>query len=111
MYHLERLMSVQQAMKYIPLGKTKMVEVFHDIGAVTIGKKLMVTERQLALYVMRHQTQPDDETQPKRKKPRPKIDMDGLLDEFGRIPTRREMREKDKKKGATSNGKSGSGKG
>ena len=89
---MERYLTVRQAMQMLPLGKTTLTAIFHELNPVTNGRKLLVTERALEGWIARHTASGRTAAEAEKKKPSPKR-KDALpwLTPDGRIPTRKEL--------------------
>lgn len=89
----ERLLTVKDAMQIIPLGKTKVTEIFKSITHMP-GGKLMVYECDLQAWIAQNMVPGKAPTEPPAPAPkRKRVKIDGLTED-GLIPYR------SKKKGA-----------
>lgn len=89
---MERYLTVRQVMQVLPLGKTTVTAICHQLDPVTYGKKLMVTERALQGWIASHTASSLAAMEAAKKRPKPRItNADALLTPEGLIPTRKQL--------------------
>ena len=94
----QKLLTVNDVMKIIPLSKPTVTKIVSSIPHVRAGRRLLVAESEISYWVKKNLTdpnQPDAKPKPVKRRPLP---PDVILNDKGLIPTRREQMEIDKRR-------------
>ena len=84
---MERLLTVRDAMKIIPLGKTKVTEIINTLPHINTGGKLLVSMGALEMWVRENMVNGKVEKKAPPP-PRKRVKIEGLTED-GLIPYRR----------------------
>lgn len=86
---MERLLTVRDAMKIIPLGRTKVTEIINTLPHINTGGKLLVSMGALEMWVRENMVNGKEEKKaPPPPPPRKRVKIEGLTED-GLIPYRR----------------------
>lgn len=98
---MERYLSTAQVMQQLPIGRTSCVQLMHELGAVTFGKKLMIRESLIEAHLKRLEAARYTPTEQPTRRPKKKPPDMPLLTPDGKIPTRQQLRkmEEERKRG------------
>ena len=88
---MERYLTVRQVMQVLPLGKTTVTAICHELDPVTHGKKLMVTERALQSWIASHTASSRAAIEAAKQKPKPRRVESPWLTPDGKVPTRKQL--------------------
>lgn len=84
---MERLLTVKDAMKIIPLGKTKVTQIVNTLPHINTGGKLLVSMGALEMWVRENMVNGKAEKKAPPL-PRKRVKIEGLTED-GLIPYRR----------------------
>lgn len=85
---MERLLTVRDAMKIIPLGKTKVTEIINTLPHINTGGKLLVPMGALEMWVRENMVTSKGTEKKAPPPPRKRVKVEGLTED-GLIPYRR----------------------
>lgn len=84
----DRLLTVRDAMKIIPLGKTKVTEIINSIPHINTGGKLLFTRNDLEAWIALNMVPGKKIKEPDPQPQRKRIKIEGLTED-GLIPYRK----------------------
>ena len=98
-----KMLSVKQVGETLNIGKTTATNIVKSLPHMTIKRKLLVSEAAFIAWVKSRIQYPSEQTSQKKepRKRKPALNDLCLLDEEGKIPTRKKLEQMMKRKGAT----------
>lgn len=87
----DKLLTIDDVMKIIPLRRTSVTTIIKTLPYVTMGRKMMVHEKDVLRWIDEHTHYPQQEA-PKAAKPKRRTAAIEGLTEDGHIPYRRTAR-------------------